>query len=94
MGGVLILIGLFFGIFLWGDLKNIYVLFLIYIVASYGILGAYDDYKKIKYKNSTGISFKFKILSQIIAATIGIVVLSIYSNNSDLENLYFPFSKI
>ncbi len=93
MGGVLILIGLFFGIFLWGDLNNLYVWFLIYIVASFGILGAYDDYKKIKFKNSSGISFKFKIISQIIAATFGIIVLSIYSDNTDLENLYFPFFK-
>ena len=93
MGGVLILIGLFFGIFLWGDLNNLYVWFLIYIVASFGILGAYDDYKKIKFKNSSGISFKFKIISQIIAATFGIIVLSIYSDNADLENLYFPFFK-
>ena len=93
MGGVLILIGLFFGIFLWGDLNNLYVWFLIYIVASFGILGAYDDYKKIKYKNSSGISFKFKIISQILAATLGIIVLSIYSDNADLENLYFPFLK-
>ena len=93
MGGVLILIGLFFGIFLWGDLNNLYVWFLIYIVASFGILGAYDDYKKIKFKNSSGISFKFKIISQIIAATFGIIILSIYSDNADLENLYFPFFK-
>ncbi len=93
MGGVLILIGLFFGILLWGDLNNLYIWFLIYIVGTYGILGAYDDYKKIKHKNSSGISFKFKILSQIFAATIGIIALSIYSDNADLENLYFPFFK-
>ena len=93
MGGVLILIGLFCGILLWGDLKNLYVWFLIYIVASYGLLGAYDDYKKIKYKNSSGISFKFKILSQIFAATVGIIALSIFTDNADLKNLYFPFFK-
>ena len=73
MGGVLILIGLFAGILLWGDLKNIYILFLIYIVGSYGLLGAFDDYKKVKYKNSSGISFKFKLISQILIALIGIL---------------------
>ena len=93
MGGVLILIGLFSGIFLWGDLKNIYVWFLIYIVASYGFLGAYDDYKKIKLKNSYGISFKIKIISQILIATIGILLLNYFSENVDLKNLYFPFFK-
>ena len=93
MGGVLILIGLFSGIFLWGDLKNIYVWFLIYIVASYGLLGAYDDYKKIKFQNSSGISSKFKIISQIIIAIVGILLLNYFSDNADLENLYFPFFK-
>ena len=93
MGGVLILIGVFSGIFLWGDLKNIYIWFLIYIVASYGFLGAYDDYKKIKFRNSSGISFKLKIISQVLIATIGILFLSYFSENTDLENLYFPFFK-
>ena len=93
MGGVLILIGLFSGIFLWGDLKNVYIWFLIYIVASYGLLGAYDDYKKIKLKNSSGISFKIKIISQIFIAVIGILLLSYFSENTDLNNLYFPFFK-
>ena len=93
MGGVLILIGLFSGILLWGDLTNIYVCFLIYIVGSYGLLGAFDDYKKVKYKNSSGISFKFKITSQIIIAFIGIFFLSYFADSPDLKNLYFPFFK-
>ena len=52
MGGVLILLGLFSGIFLWGDLSNYFIWFLIFIVGGYGLLGAYDDYRKIKYKYS------------------------------------------
>ena len=79
MGGLLILTGLFSGIFLWGDLLNPIIWFLIFIVASFGFLGAYDDYKKIKFKNSSGVSFKFKIISQISIATIGIVIFSYFS---------------
>ena len=93
IGGVLILIGLFAGILLWGNLKNIYILFLIYIVGSYGLLGAFDDYKKVKYKNSSGISFKFKLISQILIALVGILFLTYFSENQDLKNLYFPFFK-
>ena len=93
MGGVLILIGLFSGIFLWGDLTSLYVWFLIFIVASFGLLGAYDDYRKIKYKNSVGVSFKFKIISQILIATIGIFFLDYYSDFNELKNLYLPFFK-
>ena len=93
MGGVLILIGLFSGILLWGDLSNTYIWFLIYIVAGYGFLGAYDDYKKIKFKNSIGVSFKFKIISQILIALVGITYLSYVTENSEIRNLYFPFFK-
>ena len=93
MGGLLILLGLFSGILLWGDLTSLYVWFLIFIVASYGLLGAYDDYKKIKYKNSSGVSFKFKIISQILIAIIGILLLNYFTDHSTLQNLYFPFFK-
>jgi len=93
MGGVLILIGLFSGILLWGNLSSIYIWFLIFIVASFGLLGAYDDYQKIKFKNSSGVSLKFKIISQILIAVIGILLLSYYSDYSELKNLYFPFFK-
>jgi len=93
MGGVLILIGLFSGILLWGDLSSSYIWFLLFIVISFGALGAYDDYKKIKYKNSSGISFKFKITSQILIAIVGILLLSHFSTHEELTNLYFPFFK-
>ena len=93
MGGLLILIGLFSGIFLWGDLSNIYIIFLIFIVSGMGLLGAYDDFKKIKHKNSSGASFKFKIFVQISIAVIGILILLFYSDHSELEYLYFPFFK-
>ena len=93
MGGALILLGLFSGILLWGNLSSIYIWFLIFIVTSYGLLGAYDDYKKIKFKNSSGVSFKFKIFSQIFISIIGILLLSYFSDHTELKNLYFPFFK-
>lgn len=93
MGGLIILTGLILSVLMWADLTNIYVLFALYIVISFGALGAYDDFKKIKFKNSSGISSKLKIFIQIILATIGILFLSKYSDNNDLTNLYFPFFK-
>jgi len=93
MGGVLILFGLFSGILLWGDLSSSFVWFLLFIATSFGLLGAYDDYKKIKYKNSFGISFKFKIISQILIAILGVFLLKHFSDHEELTNLYFPFFK-
>ena len=93
MGGVLILLGLFSGVLLWGNLSSHYIWFLLFIVTSFGLLGAYDDYKKIKFKNSSGISFKFKLVAQILIALAAILMLSYFSEHEELTNLYFPFFK-
>ena len=93
MGGVIILFGLLTSVILWGDLKNIYLIFCIYIALTFGALGAYDDYVKIKFNNSSGISSKLKLLIQIILSIIGISVLTYFSDYSEISNLYFPFFK-
>jgi len=93
MGGVIILFGLLAAVILWGDLKNIYLIFCIYIDLTFGVLGAYDDYIKIKFNNSSGISSKLKLLIQIILSIIGISALTYFSDYSEISNLYFPFFK-
>ncbi len=93
MGGLMILLGVFSGVLLWGDLSNPYNWFLIYIAGSFGLLGAYDDYKKIKKNNSSGISSKLKIFIQIILALIGILIIHFYSESTEINKLYFPFFK-
>jgi len=93
MGGVLILLGLFSGTLLWGNLSSQYIWFLLFIVTSFGMLGAYDDYRKIKFKNSSGISFKFKLIAQILIALIAMLMLSHFSVHEELTKLYFPFFK-
>ena len=93
MGGVIILLGLLISVFFWADLTNLNILFCVYIAISFGLLGAFDDFKKIKYSNSSGISSKLKIILQIFLAVIGIC-LYIYSvDYQDITNLYFPFFK-
>ncbi|MDC3185359.1 phospho-N-acetylmuramoyl-pentapeptide-transferase [Candidatus Pelagibacter sp.] len=93
MGGLLILLGLFSSIILWCDLTNPYIWFLIFILSSFGFLGLIDDYKKIKYNNSSGVSLKFKIAFQIIFAIIGILLLNYFIQDPEIKNLYFPFFK-
>ncbi len=93
MGGFVILIGIIISVVMWSDLKNIYVIFSLYILITFGLLGAFDDYKKIKSNNSSGISFRFKLFSQILLALIGVGFLTYYVNHNELTNLYFPFFK-
>ena len=93
MGGLVILIGIILSVIMWSDLTNIYVLFSLYILISFGLLGALDDYKKIKNNNSSGVSFKFKLLTQVILSVIGISLLTYYLDYQEFTNLYFPFFK-
>ena len=93
MGGVLILIGLFSGVFLWADLYNPYNWLLIFITFSFGILGAFDDYNKIKNKNSRGISSKLKFFVQIILGLISLFILYNFVDSELTTNLYIPFFK-
>ena len=69
------------------------MVFLFFIVGAFGTLGAFDDYKKIKTGNSNGVSFKFKLISQILIALIGIYILYNFTNSDEITNLYFPFFK-
>ena len=93
MGGIIILIGIIFSVILWACLKNIYILFCLYIVSSFGLLGAYDDFQKIKRSSSLGISSKVKIYLQIFLAVLGLVILSYFIEYEEFKNLYFPFFK-
>ena len=93
MGGLIIILGISLGTVLWADLKNIYVLTVIFVSLSLGLLGFVDDLLKIKQKNSRGLKSKFKLLGQIIIGLIAIYILSEHSEHQFLKNLYFPFFK-
>ena len=93
MGGLIILLGLLTSVILWADLSNINILFCVYVAVSFGLLGAFDDYKKIKYSNSSGISSKLKIILQIVLSIIGVVIYVNFIDYQNITNLYFPFFK-
>ncbi len=73
MGGVLILFSIFIALMLWMDLSNVFTLIFLLTIFWLGGIGAYDDYLKLKYKNSKGLSGRKKLLAQVaFAAAIGI----------------------
>ena len=93
MGGVIILLGLLVSVLFWADLSNINILFCLFIAISFGLLGAFDDYKKIKQNNSLGISSKLKIILQILIALVGVSFFVYLVDYQNISNLYFPFFK-
>ena len=69
MGGILILFSMVVSLFLWMDLTHVFTLILLATTIFLGFLGGRDDYLKLKYKNSKGMSAKKKMLYQFILST-------------------------
>jgi phospho-N-acetylmuramoyl-pentapeptide-transferase len=92
MGGVLILFSIFISVLLWGDLTNHWLWYVLLALGGFGCIGFADDYLKVVYKNSKGLSARWKYLLQSLMA-IGIVGL-MYCNAGTAETqLVVPFLK-
>ncbi|GHF79458.1 phospho-N-acetylmuramoyl-pentapeptide-transferase [Thalassotalea marina] len=66
MGGILILGAIIFSVLLWGDLTNRYVLTVLFVVTSFGIIGFVDDYRKVIRKDSKGLIARWKYFWQTV----------------------------
>lgn len=76
MGGILIIFSLIISLLLWMDLQSSFTLILLIVTVWLGAIGGYDDYLKLKYKNSKGLSAKKKFLAQnILAALVALYLL-------------------
>ena len=76
MGGILILFAMLVAMFLWMDLRHVFTLILFLTTIVLGGLGAYDDYLKLRYKNTKGLSGKKKLLIQSgLSCLLGIYLL-------------------
>lgn len=68
MGGILILFSLLISLFLWMDWKSSFTLILLLTTLVMGGLGAYDDYLKLRFKNTKGLSSRKKFGIQALFA--------------------------
>lgn len=94
MGGVVIIFTTLLSAFLWMDLHNQYLYILTIITLGFGAIGFYDDYAKVKRKNTNGLSAKKKIIG-LLAVTCLAIAFNIYSTTgsisfSAITNWSFP----
>lgn len=93
MGGFLIILSIALSIFLWGDLKNIYIWIMILSLVGFGAIGFLDDYLKIIRKNHRGLRAYQKFGMQILLALF--IGIFLYFNPRDpyTDVLSVPFFK-
>jgi phospho-N-acetylmuramoyl-pentapeptide-transferase len=93
MGGALILLAIAVSTLLWGDLSNHYIWIVLFVTMGSGLVGGIDDYIKLKYSNSKGLSAKWKYLSLSLVAFIAATLLFITARSEVETTLYFPVFK-
>lgn len=93
MGGAIIIASAIVSTLFWGDITNSYLIALILLTFTYCCLGFMDDYKKVKRKNSAGISGRKKMFFQIIFALVFSFFIESLRPSSIANTLAFPFFK-
>ena len=66
MGGALILLSIVFATLLWSDLHNKFVWLVLFTMTGFAMVGGWDDYLKLKYKNSKGLSARLRLFMQLV----------------------------
>ena len=91
MGGSLILTGITSTTLLWADLSNRYVWVALLVTLSLGLVGFYDDLKKIREESSAGISARLKFLLQSLIGFFAslYLVFSIPTENNSQALILF-----
>ena len=93
MGGALILFAICISTLLWSDLSNRYVLVVLFVTLSFGLIGWVDDYRKVVEKNSKGLPAKWKYLWQSVFGLVVALGLYVTAQTVEETTLYIPFFK-
>jgi phospho-N-acetylmuramoyl-pentapeptide-transferase len=91
MGGTLILLSLVLSTLLLADLTNAYVWLVIAVTVSFGAVGFVDDWRKLRKKQSLGLTGREKLVAQFALALIAGGFL--YWKNGFDSTMTMPFLK-
>jgi phospho-N-acetylmuramoyl-pentapeptide-transferase len=93
MGGFLILLALTVSTLLWADLTNPYVWIVLLVTAGFGLIGFFDDYRKLTKRSHRGVSGKVKLLMEALIAGAACVVFAYLMPPPLANTIAVPFFK-
>lgn len=93
MGGILILISVAVTTLLWSDLTNRYVWTVLVVTLGYGIVGWYDDWKKVVYRDPNGLAARWKFFWQSVLGVGAAIFIALSTDNPAQTELIVPFFK-
>jgi len=94
MGGVLIVISVVIPTLLWTNLRNPYVWMALFGILSFGAIGFWDDYTKVRRRRNLGLTARRKFLLQsLVAVVVGAFLLLLHASGAYSTNINVPFFK-
>jgi phospho-N-acetylmuramoyl-pentapeptide-transferase len=94
MGGLLIVVSIIVPALLWTDLSEPAVWVAMTGVVTYGAIGFWDDYLKVRRKHNRGLKARWKLALQIVAALmIGVMLLAMNARKLYSTEMNVPFFK-
>lgn len=94
MGGILIVISIVVPTLLWANLRTPYVWVAMFGLVSFGAIGFYDDYTKVRRMRNLGLTGRMKILLQLLASlVIGFILLGLHASGNYSTTMNVPFLK-
>ena len=93
MGGALILVAIVISTLLWSDLSSRFVWVVLFVTVGFGVIGWVDDFKKVVYGNSKGLSARVKYFWQSVIGLSAALVLFNTAQFPIETQLIVPFIK-
>jgi len=93
MGGVLIILSIAIATISWGNPANRYIQVFLLVLVSFGLIGLYDDIRKVLFKDPEGMRSRIKFLLQSILALVVAILLFTGATDPVHTSLIIPFFK-
>ena len=93
MGGLMILSGFVVATLLWANLTNAYVWVVLFVTLSFGAIGFYDDYLKIKRMSHAGFSGRYRLALEAMIGLIACFWISTLNEAPFATSVLLPFVK-
>jgi len=93
MGGFLILTALTTSTLLWADLTNPYVWIVLLTTAGFGLIGFFDDYRKLTRNSHRGLSGRAKLALEFVLGAGACIAIAYVAPAGLVNALAVPFFK-
>ncbi len=93
MGGFLILLALTISTLLWADLTNAYVWIVLLVTVGFGLIGFFDDYRKLHRNSHHGLSGRSKLGLEIVLGAVACIAVTWVTPAGLAQALAVPFFK-